>query len=327
MWSSNLKTAWQTPQPPLSGGRPCPARMRLLIYLFVALAFVCNGAYAAEGGPAIRFSHSFNRHYAERFIEPVGIAVDGDNNEIYVIDSGLKKVFIFDLRGTPVFSFGSKESGGVAPVDIAVKNGRIYISQEGKGSVGVFNYKGALVGSLSVPGGFAPGAIVVDDDGMVYVVNKSRTNCLVFDGADDDADGASGKFRSAIGEGLKSLSGVAVGKDRVYLITPVDSRAVHVYGKDGVLLFSFEGLEGEGGTLGIPIAAKVDRLENLWVLDSIKGIIVYNKEGYEVSRVVMPAGTVEGQLFFPVDFDIDANDMLYVAEKGAKRVSVFKIER
>ncbi len=294
--------------------------IRRLLCLSVALATVaCNVAYSADGGPAIRFSHSFNRHYAERFIEPVGIAVDHGNNEIYVIDSGLKRVFIFDLRGTPVFSFGSKESGGIAPVDIAVKNGRIYLSQEGKGNVGVFNYKGVLAGALTAPGDFAPGAIAVDDDGMVYVVNKSRTNCLVFDGA--------GKFRASIGEGLKSLSGVAAGKDRVYLITPIDSRAVHVYGKDGAFLFSFEGLEGEGGTLGIPIAAKVDRLDNLWVLDSIKGIIVYNKEGYEISRVVMPAGTVEGQLFFPVDFDIDANDMLYVAEKGAKRVSVFKIER
>lgn len=283
------------------------------------MAFIFNVAYAGEPGPVVRFSHSFNRHYAERFSVPVGISVDSANNEIYVIDSGFKKVFIFDLRGTPVFSFGAKESGGIAPVAVAVKNGRIYISLEGKGNVGVFNYKGAPTGALTVPGDFSPGAIAVDDSGMVYVVNKSRTNCLVFDG--------SGKFRASIGERLKSLSGVAVGKDRVYLITPVDNRAVHVYGKDGAFLFSFEGLEGEGGTLGMPIAAKVDRLDNLWILDSIKGIIVYNKDGHEISRVVMPAGTVEGQLFFPVDFDIDADDMLYVAEKGAKRVSVFKIER
>lgn len=299
------------------------ANMRRLIYLFVALAFACNAvvASAAEGGPAIRFSHSFNRHYAERFSAPVGIAVDGANSEIYVIDSGLKKVFIFDLRGTPVFSFGSKESGesrAFSPLDVAVKNGRIYLSQEGSGSVGVFNYKGNVVGALTVPGDFAPGTIAVDDDGMVYVVNKSRTNCLVFD--------SSGKFIAPIGEGLKSLSGVAVGKDRIYLITPVDSRVVQVYGKDRAFLASFEGLEGEGGTLGLPIAAKVDRLDNLWILDAIKGIIVYNSDWREISRVSI-SGTVEGQLFFPVDFDIDANDMLYVAEKGAKRVSVFKIER
>lgn len=81
--------------------------------------------------------------------------------------------------------------------------------------------------------------MAVDSGGNIYIIDKSRTNCVVVDKDD--------KLIRTIGEGLISITDVAVGTGRVYLITPSDSRAVQVYDKNGRRLMSFEGLrEGEG---------------------------------------------------------------------------------
>ena len=165
---------------------------------------------------------------------------------------------------------------------------------------------------------FSPGRMAVDSGGNIYIIDKSRTNCVVVDKDD--------KLIRTIGEGLISITDVAVGTGRVYLITPSDSRAVQVYDKNGRRLMSFEGLEGRGGTLGLPIAAKVDSRGLLWLLDALKGIVVYNEEGIEVRRFSV-SGVLKEELDFPVDIDIGDDDRLYIADKGSKKIIVFQIER
>lgn len=270
------------------------------------------------GPPSIKFSFSFDRFYGDHFNAPAGIFVDRKNREIYLADSGRKELFIFDAVGTPLFRIG-RNSGISSPLDMVVRSNLIYLSQEGKGSIDILSYKGDVKGSIeprNVP--FSPGRMTLDNKGNIYVINKAGTNCRVFDKDDRPIN--------TIGEGLLSITDVAVADDRIYLITPFDSRAVHVYDMDGRPLMRYEGLEERGGTLSLPISATVDRLGLLWLLDALKGIIVYDKKGMEVARFNL-IGPLKGQLLFPVEIDIDDDDRLYVAEKEAKRVTVYKIER
>ena len=141
---------------------------------------------------------------------------------------------------------------------------------------------------------------------------------MVFDSQD--------RFVGTIGTGLASLAGVAVSKDRVYLLTPFDGRAIQVYDKQGNFIMAFEGVRDRGGTLGLPTAAKVDKNGLLWLIDSLRGIVVYDPGGNQVARFD-DYGAAKGQLFFPVDIDFDKGNMVYISEKGAKRVSVFKREK
>ena len=284
----------------------------LLLILSSSLSF------ASDKALSLRFKFAIDSFRGTPFSAPSGIFVDNKNRELYVADGGRSDVLIFDTSGAALFAVG-RNRGVANPFDVVAKDGRIYVSEDGKNQIDVYGYRGELSGRL-VPeqGPFSPGMMALDADGNIYAINRANTTCAVFD--------ANGVFLTTVGKGLTSLAGVAVSKDRIYLITPYDSRAVQVYDKQGRRIMAFEALEDRGGTLGLPVSAKVDQYGLLWVLDALRGIVVYDEQGKEAARFSI-IGKTRGALFFPVDIEIDAEDSLYVLEKGGKKISIFKIER
>ncbi|MEK7772752.1 MAG: hypothetical protein AAB307_00270 [Deltaproteobacteria bacterium] len=294
-------------------------KIQVFLYLLSFTLVLCPVAFASSNNvSAIRFVFTIEKFYDDKFKSPTAVHVDKKNKELYVADGGNNEIFIFDTRGTPIFRIGASK-GIVSPFAIAVKGDRIYLSEEGKNYIDILSYRGEAIREMK-PGDmpFLPGRISIDDEGKAYVINKAATNCMIFDKDD--------KFMGYLGIRFESLTDVAVSKDRVYLLTPHNNHAVQVYDRSGKYMWSFEALEGLGGTLGLPIAAKVDKYGLLWVLDAINGIVVFNENGKAVSRLG-DYGYGRGQIFFPVDIDIDDEDMLYIVEKEAKRISVFKVER
>jgi sugar lactone lactonase YvrE len=253
--------------------------------------------------------------YGDRFEEPVGIYVDREHGEVYVADSGRAEVFLFHLDGTPIHRFG-KLNGITNPTDIVVKNDLIYVSQDGNPYIDVLSFTGEPVkrlAPLKIP--FYPGKMDIDEEGNIYVVNNATRNCVVFDGED--------RFKGTIGEGFNTISAVAVSKDRVYILTPLDNRAVRVYKKTGELIMVFEAVEGGGGRLGLPASAKVDGEGRLWIADALRGVFVYGLDGKRVGGFGWH-GPQDEWLSFPVDIDFDGKNAVYLLEKGKKRLSVFK---
>lgn len=290
-----------------------------IVCSLLTVCCVAIPSFALSQDIDIKFAFSIEKFYKDSLNTPQGIFVDKEQQEIYVADAGRGEVLIFDLKGNPIFKFG-KEQGVLSPFDLVVKGSRIYLVQDGKPYIEVFDYRGESVGRVAPPEGiaFVPGRMALDEDGSLYVVNKDRTNCMIFDNQD--------KFVGTIGQGLASLSGVVVSKDRIYLITPFGGRAVQVYDKNGNFMMAFEGIEGQGGTLELPTTAMIDKEGLLWILDSQRGIVVYDKDYKFVARLG-EYGPGKWQLFFPTDIDFDKGNMVYIANKGAKRVSVFKIQR
>jgi hypothetical protein len=265
--------------------------------------------------PSPRFKFAIEGFYKDRLDSPVGIFVDRENAEVFVADSGRGEVLIFDSEGTPIHRFG-KVSGIRNPIDVVARHDRVYVSQEGNPYIDVLNFTGKPVGRLAplkIP--FYPGKMDIDKDGNIYVVNKARNDCVVFDRED--------RFVGTIGKGLKSIAGVAVGGDRVYLLTPFDGRAVQVYDKSGEFIMAFEGIEGRGGRLGLPSSAKVDCEGRLWLADALRGVFIYDKDGERVGGFGW-SGPSSALLSFPVDIDFDGKNRVYIVEKAKKRVSVFK---
>lgn len=288
-----------------------------VVFAFLLLAPLNTPSHA--GAPDINFYYDFGKFYQDSLSTPSGMFIDRENEEVYIIDGERNEVLIFDSKGTPLFRFG-EDRGVRNPFDVAARGDRIYITQDGKDYIEVFSYSGKPAGRISAPEGvpFSPGRIDFDDEGNIYVINRARTNCMVFD--------SDGKYKSTIGPSYRSLTGFALGGDKVYLITPFDSRAIQVYGRDGGFIANFEGLDGEGGSLGLPMSVTVDSKGFLWVLDAIKGVVVYGPDWKETARFT-DMGPARGQLFFPIDIAFNGEDMLYILEKASKRVSVFKVDR
>jgi DNA-binding beta-propeller fold protein YncE len=282
--------------------------MSVFALVFASLAYCGDMAMP-------RFMFSIDRFFDDRFDVPVGIFVDRENGELYVTDSGREEVLLFDSRGTPIHRFG-KSSGITNPIDVVVKNDRIYVSQQANPYIDILSFTGEPVGRLApleIP--FYPGKMDIDKEGNIYVVNTARNNCVVFDNED--------RFAGTIGEGYRSISGVAASSDRVYLLTPAEAHSVQVYAKSGEFITAFEGIEGKGGKLGLPSSAKVDKQGRLWIADALRGVFIYDKNFKRIGGFGW-FGPVKGALVFPVDIDFDGKNSVYILEKANKRVSVFK---
>jgi len=292
------------------------ALMAIIVFL-PALSF--GGEREKEPSLSPRLKFTIKGFYSDLFLNPVGIFIDKERNEVYVVDNERDEIFIFDQTGTPIFRFGRKAGKRLlsTPIDLVVRGDMIYVSQEGKPYIEVFDQRGNSVKKIEFPGKlFAPGMMDIDQDGNIYVVNKKLGECYVLDTQDTVV--------RTIGQGLTSLSGVAVGSDELYLITPFPSltRVINIYTLRGEMIGSFEQIDSRGGTLMLPVAGKVDSKENLWLVDSLKGIQIYDSKYKKISYFGR-LETRKEMLRHPVDIDFSLSGMIYVVDKETKSVSVF----
>lgn len=303
--------------------RPMDFRVRrndkLFVFLLSFFFFASHASTTRAEGATIIQKTSIDRFFRTPLSNPSGVFLDRQTGELYITDAGLREVLIYDRHLTPAFSFGAK-AGVLDPIDVVVKDNRIYLAQGAKDHIEVFSYKGEPVARLKPPDGvaFEPGRLAIDASGRLYAVNKRMRNCVVFDKDD--------KFLFTIGEDLKSIAGVAVSADKVYIIAPFNARSIMVYGLDGKFLYGFEAIRDYGGTLGLPSAASVDGKGRLWLADAIVGIVVFDKDGKELTRTDR-YDNIKIRLKFPVDIELDKEDRAFVADKAGKTVGVFMLEQ
>ena len=182
-----------------------------------------------------------------RFYGPRGVAVD-DDGQVYVSDTGNKRVQVFDADGTFVAQFGG---GGLLdgnldePVGIAVTGeGEIVVVDTWNGRIQVFNAEGQPLRKWDVAGWLdytqadfgrsrvGKPYLTVGPDGRIYVSDQVGNRILVFD--------ASGNYLASFGRfgaddaGFAAPSGVAIdeqgnilvvdtGNGRVMKFPPLDS--------------------------------------------------------------------------------------------------------
>lgn len=134
-------------------------------YLSVELAF---GSYGTHPG---------------KFDSPEGVAFTGDGNML-VVDTGNRRIQIFDIGGTYLKTIPSGESNPLvrprrANID---KIGNVYVVDPEAGRVFVFDEDGALIRSI-VPDGvtdFRPTDIDVDRSGLIYVTDEANSSLFIF---------------------------------------------------------------------------------------------------------------------------------------------------
>lgn len=291
---------------------------------FVFLAATIYGelmSFAEVASPDIRprLKGSIEAFNEDKFESPSAIFIDKEHGEIYLADSIRGEVFVFGLDGSPIFRFGKKQ-GIDNPTDILVRDDNIYLVQESRPYVEIFNLRGKSIGRIAPGEGygkdFLPGGMDMDASGNFYVVNKSFGECLIFD--------SEGVYIGRFGEEVDSITSVVVGKDKVYLLTPFFvGRVVHVYTLSGEYSHSFQAVEGRGGTLALPAGGRVDVEGRFWLVDALRGVVIFSKDSVELSRVGT-RGKNLGSLNFPVDIDFDGEGVIYIVEKAGKRISIFK---
>jgi DNA-binding beta-propeller fold protein YncE len=167
----------------------------------------------------------------EGLTDPVGIAIDTTNRFLYVVDTQLDQVFVYDadtyklLRkigtgGKNHFLTTPGDFG--APQGVAVdSDGNVYVTDTLNDRVEIFDADGNFISTFGKPGDgpgyFArPKGIAVDSDGHIWVADEMQDRLQVFN--------KDGQLLTYIGQGhgelpgqFKALVGVAIDKkNRVF---------------------------------------------------------------------------------------------------------------
>ena len=233
--------------------------------------------------PGIRMLHVFDlkekksftiqKAGNDEFLSPIGVAVD-TNGDIYLSDSLLKRVFVFDRNGKYQRDVGSPELFA-RPAGMTIDRQRLFVVDTYGHKISVFSKDDAsFLFSFGRNGNGAgefhyPTNIFIDHEGLLYVTDSMNFRVQIFDRQGNFIT-TFGKHGNGSGDFTKP-KGIAVDSERNIYVADALFDTVQLFDKDGRLLLAF-GKTGRGnGQMVLPAGLFVDEQDRIYVADS------YNK--------------------------------------------------
>lgn len=227
---------------------------------------------------------------------------------------------------------GERGVGMAKPGSLAVRAGRLYVSDSVGGAVLVFDIAAGTFAQVGTEGQGAltqPLGLAVDAALNLYVVDGPAKSVLVFD--------AGGKFQRALG-GPKMLarpSGVAVEEngERVYVVdlggvaARKEEHRVRVFdGRSGAHLFDF-GVRGTApGQFNLPRSIARAPDGRLYVVDSGNfRVQAFDRDG-KFLRAFGEIGRFPGNFARPRDVAVDGAGRVYVTDAAFGNMQIFDAE-
>jgi sugar lactone lactonase YvrE len=201
---------------------------------------------------------------------PIGVVCD-KNGEIYLSDSLLKRVFVFDKEGKYLKEIGS-DNLLIRPAGIAIIGERLYVVDTHGHNVLVFSKKdGSLLFSFgrngSGKGEFNyPTNIFAGKDNLLYITDSMNFRVQIFD-MDGNFISSFGKHGDGSGDFSKP-KGIAIDSEGNIYVADAHFDTVQIFDKEGRLLLAF-GNTGRGkGQMVLPAGLFIDENDKIYVADS-----------------------------------------------------------
>jgi sugar lactone lactonase YvrE len=198
--------------------------------------FDANGNFLLKWGEGLDVKNdpSLAQRRPDGFYGPRGLFYDKDKKELYVADTGNRRIVVFDKNGTALRQFGSSGSGPGQfnePTGVAVStDGIVYVTDLRNKRVQVLDRNGAFLNEISIPElreqAFSEPFVTLDGTGTVYVSNPAGGQILRF-----SPDGSRLPVLSAQSR-LVNPTGLVVGNDGALYV--VDTKR---HGLVKILLF------------------------------------------------------------------------------------------
>jgi DNA-binding beta-propeller fold protein YncE len=262
----------------------------------------------------------------ESMVSPYGVETDSAGR-LYVVDTFLRTVHVFDVKGNTYYLFPSDRANLVSPIDIAIENGRgnIYLSDSKEGVVKIFKDAGKSFageigkGILGRPTGIA----VNQKTSELLVVDTLKAAIFRFDLADHKLKGKFGGSGKAQGE-LNFPTNIYVNSDGIIFATDSLNFRIQEFTPEGKFLRAFGSIGTGPGHFSRPKGVAVDSSGNVYVVDGLfDNVQIFDRE----SRLLMAfgrPGNGYGEFWLPTGIFIDSNDRIYVSDSYNKRVQIFQ---
>ena len=202
-------------------------------------------------------------------VSPIGVAVGQDR--VFLSDSYLRQVFVYDRRGRFLKSFGGPELHRPTGLAFDERSGRLYVADTTAHRIVIYNADGKTEKSIGARGtGHGelnyPAHLWLDAEGRLFVVDSLNYRIQVF-----RPDGAFlGEFgRHGDGSGdFASPKGIAAdSRGHVYVVDALFD-TVQMFDQQGQLLLTF-GERGAGPSqFWLPAGLFIDERDRIYVADS-----------------------------------------------------------
>ncbi len=258
-------------------------------------------------------------------VSPYGVSSDADGR-LYVVDTFLKKVHVFDAKGNRYSSFSPAQSLPASPVDIAIDDGgRIYVTDSKDAVVRIFKDRGdTFVAELGRDVFKRPTGIAVNKQtSELLVVDTLLSRVFRYDLKTLSPKGSFGGSGSQNGR-LHYPTHICTSPTGDIIVSDSLNARVQVFSRTGAFQTAFGRMGDAPGTFARPKGVAADSDGNLYVVDALfDNVQMFDPKG----RLLMAFGnhgSGSGEFWLPTGIYIDQNDYIYVSDSSNKRIQVFK---
>ena len=205
----------------------------------------------------------------QKLVKPVGLTLVGD--WVYVVDSALRKVCVFDKSGRFIFSFGGGRFARPSGIAYWPGDRTVYVADTAGHTVYAFTGNGKFIrqiGSRGVDAGLFnfPTHLCVDRAGTLYVSDTLNYRIQMFT--------SDGRFMRMFGRQgdrpgyFAHPCGLATDEFGYIYVTDRQFENMQVFNQQGEILMAF-GHEGtEPGDFWLPAGIFIDHRNRIYVADS-----------------------------------------------------------
>lgn len=205
----------------------------------------------------------------EKLLKPVGLTIV--DRWVFVVDSALRKVCIFDKNGKFVASFGNERLKRPSGIAFRKDDKTLYVTDTARHTIDVFTSNGTFIrqiGSRGVSAGMFnfPTHLWLDKNGYLYVSDTLNYRIQVFT--------PDGQFLSTFGQqgdrpgNFAHPCGVATDSFGNIYVTDRQFENVQIFDPQGQILMAF-GQEGtQAGQFWLPAGIFIDARNRIYVADS-----------------------------------------------------------